>query len=597
MSSVGGKGGGATSSSEFLRAYRQSVLAGANVSYQTIPKKAVLSYASTNDLLEVATQRGVLSDLSSYGKSDCGCPVPPDYLEYVSTNRIYTYVSPYNPYGIIYANVGDLYLGSPNGIFTLNPDGPASQSAVPYPGSPPGTVSTLYQSLLDGNIYFTINASPNGSFGVLTSVGYQILINTLGTALPGITQDPQGNFYILNNVVNTGSIYKITLVSSTWTVTTLASGVGSSSSIIYATDGNLYLTRIQTGLLGVWRCSPITGGLTQIYSSTSLPWGIVEANDGLLYIHQNNGTIIRMTLNGKVISTFVSGLPTTYTRLIQGPDENLYASSLVNGVYKIVVDGSISSPGQNGPLQYVKTNTIASGATGAFNITYTNLGKLYITSPSTSQMYSLSPVVGATPAQLTLTGLSTPYGIMQSELNGNIYITNAGNGSIVQQTSTGFSYLSQPGSFTSLVRGITQDPSGNFYVCTNAVGGPLTKLSPTGSVIWTTALRCFRCVYATDNNLYVTSLQSGVFRVNPTTGLYTKIYNTNLTPAGIIQANDGFLYVIIQLNPVNQLLQMTLDGVSTLFTTALDAVDLTQGADENLYVSTTAGNVYQIVVR
>jgi streptogramin lyase len=591
MSSVGGKGGGATSSSEFLRAYRQSVLTGANVSYQTIPKKA-----ATISIDRV--QRGVLADLSSYGVSDCGCPLVLDYLKYVSTTKIYTYVPPNSITGIIYANIGDLYLGSiasPTSIFTIDPDGSVTQPGVPYPGSP-SSVNGLYQSLIDGNIYYTTNNANNtGVFGVITTLGYQNLAINLGSALPGLTQDNVGNFYVTNNAANVGSIYKIS--PGTWAVSTLVSNIGSCISITYATDGNLYFTRGQTGVIGVWRCSPISGVLKQIYSSTIFAVGIIQANDGLLYISQNNGSIVRMTLDGANVSIFVSGLPTGATRLIQGPDENLYVSSVGSGVYKIVVDGSISTPGENGPLQYEKTNLIASVATGAFNITYTNLGRLYFTLPTTSLVYSLSPVVGATPAQLTLTGISTPYGIMQSELNGNIYITNGGNGSIVQQTSTGFSYLCQPGRFTSGVRGITQDPSGNFYVCTNAVNGPLTKISPTGSTIWTTALRCYGAVYATDNNLYVTSFQSGVYRVNPITGVSTRIYITGSTPAGIIQANDGFLYFILQTTPVNQVIRLSFNGSSSIFTTiAGTATGITQGADENLYVNTNS-SVYQIVVR
>ena len=111
-SQVGGKTVGAISSSEFLRAYRTGILAGANASYSTIPKKVGKSYPTSKDLLEAQNQRGVLEDLSSLVITDSVCTVyiPGQYkpLEFVAANLITSI--PSGEGSISYNNTGNLYV-------------------------------------------------------------------------------------------------------------------------------------------------------------------------------------------------------------------------------------------------------------------------------------------------------------------------------------------------------------------------------------------------------------------------------------------------------------------------------------------------------
>lgn len=336
---IGGKGSGASSSSEFLRAYRAGVLAGANASYQTIPKKAAKSYTTAADLLEARNQRGVLADLSSVIVTKSTCPVvytgPHRPLEYVSTNRYSSL--PSGSTCIVYVNTGDLYVGNftanLRGIYAINPFRPI---VTGFPGIP----ISMMQSHIDGKVY-TMTSTGDFISYTIGGIGYTTLFSSTITGALGITQDNLGNFYFTNTIAGpVGEIYKISPPYSSASKIGIVSGEAPSG-ITYASDGNLYVITLTTRK--VYRFS--TAGVGQLLCNTGIQnqYGIIQANDGNLYI---GGVfqIGRVTLAG--VSTTFANVNFHIYGMTQGADENFYVSSIGYGpptyeydpsVYQIVV--------------------------------------------------------------------------------------------------------------------------------------------------------------------------------------------------------------------------------------------------------------------
>jgi len=313
---IGGKGSGASSSSEFLRAYRIGVLAGANASYSNIPKKAAISYTTAADLLEARNQRGILADLSSILVTESTCPVPyiPGQhrdLVYVSTNLDYANLSP-GSNGIAYTTDG-VYATVTNFGTLRSIDGYYNvRSGLRNPNG-------VMQSLIDGKIYITSTV-----YGTLISVtigglGYSTVVPSGLTGANGITQDNSGNFYVSGNAV-----YKVTPSATVSTISPLVS-----TGITYASDGNLYVT---TPTYGVYQLNTLGAG-TNIYSTTTPLYGITQANDGNLYIC-GPSSILRMDLSGQVMN--FAPLTGAYG-ITQGADENFYITATSGPVYQIVV--------------------------------------------------------------------------------------------------------------------------------------------------------------------------------------------------------------------------------------------------------------------
>jgi hypothetical protein len=336
---IGGKGSGASSSSEFLRAYRIGVLAGANASYQTIPKKAALSYATTSDLLESRNKRGVLADLSGIVSTDCKCPTvptgPTPPLVYVSTNNFAQL--PAETQSITYVNTGDIYVSpfsSGFGIYALNPYRQILSGIT--------LVNRMMQSLIDGKIYFVTSADEFlsytvGGIGYTTLIGYSISL----TSTTGITQDNLGNFYITTFF---GSILKIASPYSS--VQQIAVGRPFLRGITYASDGNLYVLSYAGGEPATcWRYNVNgVGELFFTFPGVFALTGILQANDGNLYISgffYDNRTgisynVARLTLTGE-FTYFVASIGSEPMDIIQGADENFYLPAVNSTVYQIVV--------------------------------------------------------------------------------------------------------------------------------------------------------------------------------------------------------------------------------------------------------------------
>ena len=321
---------GALSSSEFLRTYRTGILAGANASYSTIPKKVGKSYSTTNELLLAQNQRGVLEDLSSIVKTTSVCTVyiPGQYapLKFVMTNLITSI--PSGQGSISYNNTGNLYVtNTTNNVYSVG----RSPGSVATPLTTIGLLSNAFgimQSQIDNTVYIVNNG--NGSILRNAGVGVTYLVNP-STSLVGmqtIAQDYlRGNFY----VTKSSGLQKVT---PTGTVTSFG-GTTNYTGITYATNDSLYGTTTN----GIYQINIITGASSQVYSNINLTGGIIQANDGYLYVTsgQYGGSVIQVSLTGSGIP-FAVGLASYPQSITQGSEEYLYVSSSQNGnIYQIVV--------------------------------------------------------------------------------------------------------------------------------------------------------------------------------------------------------------------------------------------------------------------
>jgi hypothetical protein len=340
-SQVGGKATGATSSSDFLRVYRSGILAGANASYQNIPKKAAKSYASTRDLLESQNQRGVLTDLSSLMITESTCPPvpipPPTPLMYVSTTNIIQNAFP-NYGGIAYINNNSLFMVDPY----------VGRFVITYPLNIPNAAITSYevqsltnpiriiQSVLDGYVYI-LNAD---RVIARTGVGDSFLAGqaTIATvALPsptGLTLDyDTGDLYVINYFgaiirLNPATGIEVPFISVDDSLVAVTYAHGS----LYVTGGNtdtIYKVAISTGAVSIF--------VTGIFATT-----IIHANDENFYVTTRGppGGMYRITPGGRV-SLFVTdnALDDLYPDAItQGADESFYVHDQISGsIYQIIV--------------------------------------------------------------------------------------------------------------------------------------------------------------------------------------------------------------------------------------------------------------------
>jgi len=327
-SQVGGKTVGAISSSEFLRAYRTGLIAGANASYSTIPKKVGKSYPTSKDLLEAQNQRGVLEDLSSLIITDSVCTsyLPGQYepLKFVMTNLITSI--PAGQGSISYHNSGNLYVtNSTNNVYSVG----RSPGSVATTLTTIGLLSNAYgilQSHIDNTVY--IVNSGNGSILKNTVLGVSYLVNPSATlvGMQRITEDYlRGNFYVtrssgLREVSSTGTVVLFEPTNYT--------------GIAYSTNDNLYGTTTN----GIYQINIITDTSSQIYSNTNLTGGIMQANDGYLYVTstQYGGSVIQVSLTGSA-TPFAVALATTPQSITQDRNEYLYVSCQNGNIYQIVV--------------------------------------------------------------------------------------------------------------------------------------------------------------------------------------------------------------------------------------------------------------------
>jgi len=395
----------------------------------------------------------------------------------------------------------------------------------------------------------------------------------------------------------------------------------------------LHVAYVRSSVLAVCALSMVLFGfpcsvgaqatLSYIYSFNrntdgAQPDGLIQGNDGNFYGtaqvagKYGDGTVFKMTPSGvlTVLHSFngTDGLDPP-SELTQGTDGNLYGAIALGGLF--------------------------------------NCGTIFKITPSGAftTLYNFQGPDGLYPTRLVLGSDGNFYG---TTVGGGPYRTLFANGAGTIFKITPAGTLTTLYSFNPIISGsagalpgeLMQGADGNFYGTTEFGGAPnfqgqgtIYKFTPTGAL---TQLYSFhstdgsgpgwRLAQGADGSLYGTTIGGGtwsatssfngdgtVFKITPS-GAFTSLYSFSspdgLAPNGVIQASDGNFYGTTvkggaTVPPYTKsgngtLFMMTPSGtLTTLYsfsTTGADgdapATELLQGADGNLYGTTTRGGAY-----
>jgi len=659
---------GALSSSEFLRAYRTGILAGANATYSTIPKKVAKSYSTTNELLLAQNQRGVVDDLSPLVNVGFFCPTVPIPIEYRPLRSVSANFFASIPVGqgtISFNNTGKFYVtNTTNNIYLVEGEQFLATSAP----------LAFWRAIASDSTGTKLAAAAEGG-GIYTSTDSGSNWDPQTSGLPAFANwysiASSSNGTNLAAVVLGGGIYTSSNSGSNWTLRT--SGLPASASWYSIASDSTGMKLAAVAYAGIYMSTDSGSNWTQRTSGLpdSVDWrAITSSSDGTkLAAVVFGGGIYRSTNSG--VNWIITSAPydpenritTTWVSIASSSDGTKLAAGGVrnegtSGDNRNIA-GRIWTSSDSGVTWNLPTNGLPSGLPDNFGqadwrgIAISSDGTILAAIDSTGGGIYMSRDSGSnwnrrtgpgrwlsiasssdgrkiatgggggtrfgpvesrvgipapiftyeeTDPTINFANLSTPYGTMQSQIDGAVYVVNSGNGSILKRAGLGVSYLVEPSASLVGMQTITQDYlSGNFYV-TKPSG--LKKVTPTGTV---TSLVTINGVvdttnytgitYATNNNLYGTTTD-GIYQISISTGRSSRIYsNTNLT-GGIVQANDGYLYVTSVQNG-GMVIQVHITGSAVVFTNLQSSIvpqSITQSSDEYLYVSSQNGNIYQIVV-
>jgi uncharacterized repeat protein (TIGR03803 family) len=299
--------------------------------------------------------------------------------------------------------------------------------------------------------------------------------------------------------------------------------------LLLATDGNIYFTSTigGKGRGSIGKLAP-DGTITTLHAfpaESDLPVrpqsGVIQASNGDLYGTSflggvdDGGAIFRVSLAGtftliKSVGTTGKDAALIYAGLVEGPDHNLYGTSLRGGdfdkgtVFRIGLDGSnysiihhfTDADGENPEGQLIVGSdgelygtTLQGGSSDRgtiYRISTAGVHTLLYSFPSLSGFGDIGTAVNAT-------GANPRAGLLLAA-DGNYYGTAyqggpGGNGTVFRMTPAGvvtvfhaFTGPSRDGGFP--LSSVTQDAQGNFYGTTQTGGyqdvGSAYRLSSTG---------------------------------------------------------------------------------------------------------------------
>jgi hypothetical protein len=322
ITQIGGKGGSATSSSEFLRAYRLGVLAGANASYSKNPRKNYLNTAE--DVIDQIEGAGAIAALRTLAVTTNPFAPPPSNaippLVY-SSNNVWSIQSiPLAGIATLSDNIYSFFFSS---VFQIFQNGTTSTIRSFF-----GSIRCIYGGY-DGYLYLSVTDSiwkvnPNSRLTIPTT------ITTGESTIRCISQWTSSE----QLVYSAGTSLKVYNGSTTYNFLTLPSapfGVVLVGSYVYASLQNGTLIKIDN-----------TSTIVLTKTSAPLFTQFVLANDELIYGVTGNKSVYRINPDDLSIITFMtfSDPTVSLTGIVQLSDENFYVSSNNGRVYQILTDGT-----------------------------------------------------------------------------------------------------------------------------------------------------------------------------------------------------------------------------------------------------------------
>lgn len=321
ITQIGGKGGSAASSSEFLRAYRLGVLAGANASYSNNPKKSHFNTAEdVIDRIEGAGAIAALGTLAITTNPFIPLPPPPVIppLVYMS-NNVWSFPR------VVLA-----------GISTISDNIYASLGFSVCQVFQNGTYSSIRTFF---SVIRCIYGAYDGYLYVGDANGYMLKLNpndpltapitiTIGGPIRCISQWTSSE-QLIYSAGTSLKIYNGSTISNFLTLQSTPVGVVLVGSYVYASLENGTLIQIDK----------TTGTIVLTKTSAPIFTQFVLANDGLIYGVTGNNSVYRITPDDLSITTFMTFSDATarLSGIVQRSDENFYVSSYNGNVYQIVV--------------------------------------------------------------------------------------------------------------------------------------------------------------------------------------------------------------------------------------------------------------------
>ncbi len=477
----------------------------------------------------------------------------------------------------------------------------------------------------------------------------------------GLVQASDGNFYGTTYNGGTyssscsgygcGTVFRITPAG---TLTTLYSfsgtdGSGPESTLVQATDGNLYGTTFNGGANNsgtVFKIS-LAGALTTLHSFTGTDGafpeaGLVQATDGnfygtTAYGASGDGTVFKITPAGTLTTLHSFGGTdgsTPFAGLVQATDKNLYGATLGGGAYN---DGTVFRITLAGALTTLHSFDGTDGSDPWAALVQATDGNLYGTTYE-GGAYSYGTVFRITLAG-TLTTLhsfdktdgSYPYAGLVQATDGNLYgATFVGgtysDGAIFKITTGGTlttlqSFAGSNGSGPEAAA-LVQGTDGNLYGTTDGGGtyGNGTVFQLAVGLQPLTTLHTFigtdgsslagGLVQATDGNLYGTTGSGGAysdgtaFRIS-SAGTLATLYNfcsagspcpDGADPGGVVQATDGNFYGATSLGGAaygdGTIFKITPAGTLTTLYSFCAQTNCPDGNEPSGLVQGTDGNLY-----
>ena len=266
---------------------------------------------------------------------------------------------------------------------------------------------------------------------------------TSPTSGASVSIDASGNAYM---VFQNGNIYKVANGASTATVlATTVTGGAVTDSAIDPTGTYLYVTGVFTN--NITRVNTTTGAASVIISSgLNQPYGVAVDSSGNIYVvNQGNATVAKYNSSGGSLGSWSTG--STPYRVAADNSGNIYVANHGGNSVTRVIGGTVST---------------LTGFSSPIGIVYDPVSdSVFVTNAGTTQVRKISSPTVTTPTVTTFGSTGTwPYSI-SVDSSGNVYTANNSGASITRIPASGAAGTTISTSSTSIDVGAT--PSGVIF--------------------------------------------------------------------------------------------------------------------------------------